>query len=85
MRLDLFQAKQAALGNIHQSGLQLNPEEQRLVDRMLRDGKRAGLALPEAEREKLSQLKKDLSATCLQFIVRLLKIIITLGSMLTPH
>ncbi|KIP08915.1 hypothetical protein PHLGIDRAFT_18769 [Phlebiopsis gigantea 11061_1 CR5-6] len=68
MRLDLFQAKQAALSNIRQSGLQLEPEEQRLVDKMIQDGTRAGLALPEADREELSKLKKELSSVCLQFI-----------------
>lgn len=84
MRLDLFQAKQAALSNIRQSGLQLEPEEQRLVDKMIQDGTRAGLALPEADREELSKLKKELSSVCLQFIVRPLAITL-FGVVLTLH
>lgn len=71
MRIDLFQAKQAALKNIEQSAVALDAEEQRLVRKMLQDGTRAGLALPEDKREELSKLKKELSATCLQFIVSL--------------
>lgn len=69
MRLDLFQAKQAAQRNIVASGQVLAHEEQRLVDKMLREGTRAGLGLPEAEREELARLKKELSAACLEFIV----------------
>lgn len=71
MRIDLFQAKQAALKNIEQSAKALDAEEQRLVRKMLQDGIRAGLALPEDKRKELSKLKKELSATCLQFIVSL--------------
>ena len=44
-------------------------EERRLVDKMVLDGKRAGLNLPDAEREQLTQLKKELSQTCLEFSV----------------
>ncbi|TBU62281.1 metallopeptidase MepB [Dichomitus squalens] len=67
MRLDVFRAKQAAEENIKKSGNELTAEEQRLVDKMLLDGKRAGLALPDEEREELTNLKKELSQTCLQF------------------
>ncbi|TFK91138.1 metallopeptidase MepB [Polyporus arcularius HHB13444] len=67
MRIDVFRAKQAAEKNIKESGRKLTPEEQRLVDKMILDGKRAGLALPEKEREKLTALKKELSQTCLEF------------------
>lgn len=69
MRLDVFRAKQAAEKNIKESGQKLSPEEQRLMDKMILDGKRAGLALPEKEREELTQLKKELSQTCLEFSV----------------
>ena len=69
MRIDVFRAKQAAEKNIKDSGKKLTLEEQRLVDKMLLDGKRAGLALPDAERKKLTALKKELSQTCLEFSV----------------
>ena len=73
MRLDVFRAKQAAEKNIAAAGKTLSAEEQRLVDKMVLDGKRAGLTLPDEEREKLMQLKKELSQTCLEFSVRLLR------------
>ena len=69
MRLDVFRAKQAAEKNIQAAGIKLSAEEQRLVDKMVLDGKRAGLTLPDSEREKLTQLKKELSQTCLEFSV----------------
>ncbi|KAI0349471.1 Metalloprotease [Trametes cingulata] len=67
MRLDVFRAKQGAKKNIAVSGQKLSPEEQRLVDKMILDGTRAGLALPDAEREKLTKLNKELSQTCSEF------------------
>ncbi|TFY69553.1 hypothetical protein EVJ58_g360, partial [Rhodofomes roseus] len=67
MRLDVFQAKLAAEKNIKASGQKLDAEEQRLVDKMLLDGKRAGLALPEAQRDELMKLKKELSQASLEF------------------
>ncbi|EKM49553.1 uncharacterized protein PHACADRAFT_265095 [Phanerochaete carnosa HHB-10118-sp] len=67
MRLDLFQAKQAAQENIKKSGQKLTPEEERLVEKMILDGTRAGLALPEEKRTELTTLKKELSATSLEF------------------
>ena len=69
MRVDLFKAKQAAQKNIEKSGKKLGPEEQRLVEKMIQDGTRAGLALPEKEREELMKLKKELSNVCLEFSV----------------
>jgi Zn-dependent oligopeptidase len=71
MRLDVFQAKVAAEKNIKASGQwdKLSSEEKRLVDKMILDGKRAGLALPEEERNELMALKKELSQACLEFSV----------------
>ena len=69
MRLDVFRAKQAAEAHIAAAGKTLSAEEQRLVDKMVLDGKRAGLTLPDGEREQLTQLKKELSQTCLEFSV----------------
>ncbi|KZT23430.1 metallopeptidase MepB [Neolentinus lepideus HHB14362 ss-1] len=69
MRIDVFQAKLAAERNIKESGKweKLDAEEKRLVEKMVLDGKRAGLALPEEKREELKQLQKELSQTCLDF------------------
>lgn len=69
MRLDVFRAKQAAKKNIEESKRVLSPEERRLVEKMILDGTRAGLALPDAEREKLTALNKELSQTCSEFCV----------------
>ena len=69
MRIDVYNAKIAAQKNIEASGKKLNPEEQRLVEKMVQDGTRAGLALPEADRERLTVWKKELSQVCLEFSV----------------
>ena len=70
MRLDLFKVKQAAQKHIRKTAKKLSPEEQRLVEKMIQDGTRAELALPEKEREELTRLKKEMSAACLEFSVR---------------
>ncbi|KAG6866294.1 hypothetical protein C0991_006390 [Blastosporella zonata] len=69
MRLDVFNAKVAAQKNLKESGEweKLSPEEQRLVEKSILDGTRAGLALPEKERTELTALKKELSQACLDF------------------
>ena len=69
MRPDVYQAKVNAEKNIKASGLKLNPEEERLVEKLLLDGKRAGLNLPEKERKELEKLKKELSQVCVEFSV----------------
>lgn len=69
MRIDVYNAKVAAQKNIEASGKKLNLEEQRLVEKMIQDGTRAGLALPEADRERLTVWKKELSQVCLEFSV----------------
>ena len=71
LRVDVFKAKVAAEKNIKASGKVLTPEEQRLVEKMILEGKRDGLALPESEREELKKLQKALSQTCLDFSVSL--------------
>ncbi|KAH7885032.1 hypothetical protein F5I97DRAFT_1810510 [Phlebopus sp. FC_14] len=70
MRLDVFLAKVAAERNLRASGAyeKLSKEQQRLVEKMVLDGKRAGLSLPEKEREELMALKKELSQACLDFM-----------------
>jgi Zn-dependent oligopeptidase len=72
LRVDVFNAKVAAERNIKASGKVLTPEEQRLVDKMILEGKRDGLALPESEREELKKLQKALSQTSLEFSVSLM-------------
>ena len=48
----------------------MSAEQKRLVDKMLLDGKRAGLALEKKEeKELLKRLKDDLSDACLKFTV----------------
>ncbi|QRV95521.1 metallopeptidase MepB [Ceratobasidium sp. AG-Ba] len=48
-------------------GEKLSPEKQRPVDKMILDGKRAGLSLPEDRREELMKLKKEMSIACTVF------------------
>ncbi|GLB38470.1 putative peptidase family M3 [Lyophyllum shimeji] len=69
MRVDVYQAKVAAKKNLVESGEweKMLPEEKRLVDKMILDGTRAGLALPEDKRTELTTLKKELSQVCLDF------------------
>ena len=69
MRIDVYNATIAAQKNIKASGKKLNPEEQRLVEKMVQDGRRAGLGLPETDRERLTTWKKELSQVCLEFSV----------------
>jgi Zn-dependent oligopeptidase len=69
MRIDVYNAKVAAQKNIEASGKEFNPEEQRLVEKMVQEGKRAGLGLPEADRERLTEWKKELSQVSLEFSV----------------
>lgn len=81
MRLDVFKAKLAAEENIKTSGEKLGLEEQRLVDKMILDGKRAGLALPEKEREELTMRKKELSQACLEFSVSIYSVCMCIRSL----
>ncbi|KAI0670782.1 Metalloprotease [Trametes maxima] len=67
MRIDVFRAKQSAQENTKRLGTSLTSEEQRLVDKMMLDGSRAGLALSDNEREKVTKLKKELAQTCAEF------------------
>jgi hypothetical protein len=69
MRVDVYQAKIAAEKNAKSSGEweKLSPEAQRLAEKMLLDGRRAGLDLPDAQRKELEALKKELEYTCLDF------------------
>jgi hypothetical protein len=57
MRVDVFKALKAAKENIDKSGKKLGAEEERLVVKMLLDGKRNGLDLPEETRNELTQVR----------------------------
>lgn len=67
MRLDIYQAKLAAQKNIKESGQKLTAEEERLVEKLVLDGTRDGLGLPEDERNQLLKLSKELSQLCVEF------------------
>ncbi|CAK5270325.1 unnamed protein product [Mycena citricolor] len=69
MRIDVFQAKIAAEKNLKESGSwdKLSAEDKRLVEKMILDGTRAGLHLPEDKRDALKALQKELSQVCLEF------------------
>ena len=69
MRVDVFNAKKHAAENIKAQGVKLNSEERRLVEKMILDGRRAGLDLPEDKREELTAKKKQLSNLCIEFSV----------------
>jgi len=53
MRVDVYESLINAQKNIKKDSISLTPEQQRLVDKMILDGKRAGLHLEEKERDKL--------------------------------
>lgn len=75
MREDLYKAKVTAAANLRKTGAweTLSAEQKRLVDKMLLDGKRAGLALErKEERETLTRLRDELSDACLKFTVGVL-------------
>jgi len=74
MRIDVYNSKVAAQKNIEASGKKLNHEEQRLVEKMVQEGTRAGLGLPEADRERLTEWKKELSQVCLEFSVSIFSV-----------
>ncbi|KAG8800321.1 hypothetical protein FRC16_003127 [Serendipita sp. 398] len=65
MRVDVYHSLVNAEKNIGQSDL--NPEQKRLVEKMIKEGKRAGLALPDDKREQLKKLKEELAKLCQDF------------------
>ncbi|KAF8558611.1 zincin [Imleria badia] len=70
MREDLFKAKVTTAVNLRKTGAwdALSAEQKRLVDKMVLDGKRAGLGLEKGEdKERLKVLKDELSDACLKF------------------
>ncbi|KZV91240.1 zincin [Exidia glandulosa HHB12029] len=63
MRIDLFDAAKDARASANT----LSGEDERLADKILLEGKRAGLDLPEEQRKELESLKKELSGLCVTF------------------
>lgn len=60
-----------ALKTVADAKPKLNAEEQRLVDEQMRSYRRAGLALPAAQRAEVEKLRKDLAALNTQFAVNI--------------
>lgn len=58
MRLDVYRAEQDAQRNIETSKTTLNAEERRSVEKMILDGKRSGLVLPQEKRKVLEKLQR---------------------------
>ena len=75
MRVDVFEAVRGAAEEVQRSKVQLDAEEKRLVEKMLLDGKRAGLALPEPERKELRKVLRP----CVLYMVHPWKYALTLG------
>lgn len=65
MREDVFQALKNAEKNIDKSNL--SPEQKRLLEKELRDRKRAGLDLPKDKQELLMAKKKEISKLSVDF------------------
>lgn len=65
MRVDVYRSLINAEKNTDMSTL--TPEQKRLVEKMITEGKRAGLALPDDKREQLKKLKEELAKGCQDF------------------
>lgn len=65
MRKDIYEA----LKNVQQNtpANSLDPESARLLERMLRDKRRAGLALPDDKQARFKELKTKISNKCIEF------------------
>lgn len=70
LRLDIYNAKAAAFANLQASGAKLEAEDQRLVNKLVLDGKRNGLHLSEEKRNEIAELQKELARTVQEYMVR---------------
>ncbi|KZV76419.1 Metalloprotease [Peniophora sp. CONT] len=68
LRVDIYHSKASAWANIEKSGMELESEDRRLVDKMTLDGKRNGLHLSEEKRSELAELKKALAQTVQEYM-----------------
>lgn len=66
-RIDVYQALLHTQANLKEQAVQLDPEEQRLLDKMILDRKRAGLGLPEHNRNELLKLRQKIMALEVDF------------------
>ncbi|KAM0786272.1 hypothetical protein ACM66B_001752 [Microbotryomycetes sp. NB124-2] len=66
-RMDVYKALEAAKAHTEKNDIKLNPEEQRLLDRLLLDRTRAGLALPDDERNQLLEINKRIMSLEVDF------------------
>lgn len=60
-RLDVFRALQSCEKNVEKEGRTLEPEQKRLLEKLLLQRKRMGLGLDEQGRKEFSELKKEMS------------------------
>lgn len=60
-REDVYKALLDVQANVEKKGEALNAEEKRFLERILRDRRRLGLALPQDKRERLLELNTKLS------------------------
>lgn len=68
MRLDVYTAVKAFQKKMRAGdGGRLSPEQVRLVDRVVRDFERRGLALPAEAREELTKLKQEISKLQIEY------------------
>jgi len=63
MREDVYKA----VMEYTKKGDKLTPQDQRFLDRVVRNFKRNGLHLPEQQRNKIKDIKKQISDLCIQF------------------
>ncbi|ORY69423.1 hypothetical protein BCR35DRAFT_307983 [Leucosporidium creatinivorum] len=66
-RLDVYQALLSARQHTEEHGIQLNPEEKRLLDRLILDRERNGLGLEESKRNELLEIKKRIMSLEVDF------------------
>lgn len=59
-RVDVYEALVAAKEHTETNSVQLNPEEKRLMERMILDRTRNGLALEQGKRDELLALRKKI-------------------------
>ncbi|GAA5825842.1 hypothetical protein JCM5353_002455 [Sporobolomyces roseus] len=67
MRLDVYQALVDAENHTKENGVELNPEEERLMKRLILDRKRNGLGLDEEKRKQYFELKKRIMSLEIDF------------------
>jgi len=66
-RVDVYQAILDAQEHTIANGIKLNPEEQLVLDRAIRDRKRNGLGLDDEKRNELLEIKKRIADLSIDF------------------